>query len=105
MLDLFLHGQKIESVFELIVDKENDITFSIGWILSNSPSFLEEILLNIFPDIPTKDLISEKTIFLQEHTRGGITDIEIQSENVYVIIEAKKGYDFPSKIQLKRYIP
>jgi 3-methyladenine DNA glycosylase AlkD len=34
MPDLFLHARKLESVFELLGAKENDITYSIGWALS-----------------------------------------------------------------------
>ena len=37
MPDLFLYHQKVTSVFSLIGQKENDITFSLGWALARSP--------------------------------------------------------------------
>ncbi len=40
MAEIYIHGNPINSIFELLGDKENDITFSIGWVLANCPSFL-----------------------------------------------------------------
>jgi len=61
--DIYLHGNKIESIFELLGDRENDITYSIGWALAKSQAFLHTFVkaarLNV-DDIP------ELTIQLQE---------------------------------------
>jgi hypothetical protein len=44
MSELLLHKRPVQSVFNLIGENENDITFSIGWALSQSPSLLKNLL-------------------------------------------------------------
>ncbi|MBU1472082.1 MAG: hypothetical protein KJ723_15525 [candidate division Zixibacteria bacterium] len=48
-IDIYLHGSKLDSVFELLGTKENDITYSLGWALSHSPTLLDGLLAQIFP--------------------------------------------------------
>ena len=36
MADLSLHNRELNSVFELLGTKENDITYSVGWALAHS---------------------------------------------------------------------
>lgn len=104
MTNLKLHGQLVESVFELLGDRENDMTYSLGWALAQSPSFLSRILKEIDPRIREHD---EATIDLQRTGKGGdrgITDIEITVPgNAHVIIEAKRGWNSPDEAQLKTY--
>ena len=38
--DLSLHGRKLESIFELLGSAEDDITYSLGWVLAHSPNLL-----------------------------------------------------------------
>jgi hypothetical protein len=40
MPDLLLHGREVKSIFNLLGQTENDITSSIGWALSRSPTLL-----------------------------------------------------------------
>ena len=35
MADLTLHSQRVETVFDLLGDKEDDITYSVGWGFKN----------------------------------------------------------------------
>jgi hypothetical protein len=101
--DLYLYGKEIQSVFELLGKDENDITFSIGWALSQSPHFTSAILSRIFSR-PIN--VNDAAIRLQEYkANGGITDIEIFDNDVHVIIEAKRGWWLPNKKQLLRYYP
>ncbi len=44
MADLLLHGKRIDSVFQLLGGHENDITYSVGWVLAHSPAFLQAFL-------------------------------------------------------------
>ncbi|MFA5864235.1 MAG: hypothetical protein WC975_06065 [Phycisphaerae bacterium] len=100
--DLYLHGRKLESIFELLGSNENDITYSIGWSLSQSPSFLHNVLSRIFPG--SRKLNVDK-ISLQEYKQGcGITDIEIASGEFHTIIEAKRGWQLPNRKQLQCYV-
>jgi len=105
MTELFLHNRKVESIFNLLGERENDITFSIGWALSRSPALLEQfvrIALNVRMPVD----VSETVVALQEYEKGtGITDIEIRSPDFHIIVEAKRGWDLPSSSQLNKYLP
>ena len=48
MAQLYLNGEEINTVFDR-GDKENDITFSLGWALTQSDVFLAHFLKEIFP--------------------------------------------------------
>jgi hypothetical protein len=101
MADLYLRHRKLESIFELLGAKENDITFSIGWALAHSPGFLRRVVRSLFSVTSTEEVTEVK---LQEHKRGGgVTDIEIVGPNIHAIIEAKRGWNLPTKKQLIRY--
>jgi hypothetical protein len=101
MANLFLRGKPLESVFELLGSKENDITFSLGWALSNSPAFLKIFVNNIFPELKECDI---NEIRLQDYKKsGGLTDIEIIGKDIHLIIEAKRGWSLPGKTQLELY--
>jgi hypothetical protein len=104
MAELYLHQRQIQSIFNLLGEKENDITFSLGWALSRSPSFLHRFLGCLLGASAVG--LEEPTISLQEFSHGaGITDIEICSPNFHIIIEAKRGWALPSTEQLKKYLP
>ncbi|MGA8656903.1 MAG: hypothetical protein WB586_12210 [Chthoniobacterales bacterium] len=74
MPDLFLHARMLESVFELLGAKENDITYSIGWALSRSPAFLKALFQRIFPRKRRFDT-DAINVRLQEYRQKGATRI------------------------------
>jgi hypothetical protein len=101
MADLFLHGRRIESVFELLGRKENDITFSVGYALSRSPGLLKVLVQRVFQDLSIPD---DTDIRLQEHvSEGGFTDIEILGHDLHIICEAKRGWSLPNLRQVELY--
>lgn len=102
--EIYLHDRKLESIFELLGSKENDITYNIGWVLSQCPSFLRVFLSN-FDFGPSLGELAEIEVKLQDHKREtGITDIEISAgTKLHLIIEAKRGLQLPSGKQLGRY--
>jgi len=101
--EIYLHSRPVESVFELLGRKENSITFSVGWALSQSPAFLIRLLNHAIPGITPSDLSGIK-ITLQEYGNdGGYTDIEIQGKDFSIIVEAKRGWTLPHPSQLERY--
>ncbi len=105
MPELLLHNQPVPSVFSLLGQKENDITFSMGWALSRSPLFLQRFLQKVMRTKRLYDL-DRIVVALQEFQKdSGITDIEIRDAALHVIIEAKRGWALPSHEQLKRYVP
>lgn len=104
MTDLFLHGRQVRTVFDLLGDRENDITFSIGWALSQCDSFLTLLLKRLFTDY---DFGETQAVQLQQSGGSGFTDIEIITDHVHLIVEAKRGWILPDGIgeQLAKYAP
>jgi hypothetical protein len=56
MTELLLHKRKVESVFHLLGEHENDITYSVAWALSQSPHFL----LSIFVHFALGGMVGER---------------------------------------------
>jgi len=104
MAKLYLHDQKITNIFQLLGENENDITYSLGWALSQSRSFLKQFL-ELALNFKEKIDQDEVKIRLQKYEeKYGITDIEIElGEKLFVIIEAKRGWNLPTKKQLRQY--
>lgn len=102
MTKLYLHKHKVDSVFQLLGGQENDITCSVAWAFFKSPSFLKEFLWRM---IGWKGSIANVIIRLQQHeTTGGVTDIEIEMPGeFYLIVEAKRGWNLPTRTQLEKY--
>lgn len=104
MADLVLHSKQINSIFQLLGDKENDISYSVSWALSKCSELLKEFLSQTIQ--VTKYDADNVEIRLQEYNSddGGFTDIEIICEPYfYIIIEAKRGWILPGKEQLEKY--
>ena len=102
MIPITLHGKGIETVFHLLGSSENAMTMSLGWCLSQVPSFLDRL----GGALGTPDLCSHDAVIrLQEHEAGtGITDIEIYAPGYAAwIVEAKRGFVVPSTDQLRQY--
>lgn len=103
MAELHLHGRPISSIFELLGANENDITYSLGWALANSPSLTRAVLEQALGS-GAKHGTDE--IRLQERVPdSGITDILILGPTVRAIVEAKRGWQLPSVDQLALYVP
>ena len=45
MAELISYGHEVNSIFQLLGDKENDITLSMSWALKKCPVFLKLIRL------------------------------------------------------------
>lgn len=101
MPELNLYGRKVESVFQLLGEKENDLTYSVAWALTKSQPFLKSFLDLVTAGNTHSDDLS---INLQQYEKGaGFTDIEIRSIDIHVIVEAKRGWNLPGPQQLKKY--
>lgn len=102
MAELIACGRKVESIFDLIGDLENDITKSIAWCFIKCPVLLQLCIkklvnMTINPD----DVIIRYQV---SEVDKGITDLEItDNRNIYLIIEAKRGWILPEYDQLKMY--
>lgn len=104
MSRLSIFNKKIQSIFQLLGEKENDITYSIAYTLANSPAFLKYFLIKV-TSLADFNNLEEVRIELQNFEKQyGFTDFEvILYEDFYLIIEAKKGFNFPNDQQLKMY--
>lgn len=103
MPQLILSKSEVKSVFELLGENEDNLSYSVAWLLLKSETMLSLILNKLFGKI--KFDIVNTSIYLQK-TDGtnGRTDIELSDyENFYIIIEAKKGWVLPSYDQLDKY--
>ena len=105
MSQLTICRKPITSVFQLLGENENDITYSIGYVLANSESFLLKFL-KLLQITPKKS--DNVQIILQQNTsedgKTNITDLEIVEEEVFhVIIEAKRGFQRLPTDQIRRY--
>ena len=102
MSDLYLYGRKIDSIFQLLGERENDISYSVAWALAQSPAFLNKFVCAVLQYEPNAD---EVVISLQDsEADGGITDIELKTPGKFhVIVEAKRGWNLPSRQQLETY--
>jgi hypothetical protein len=104
MAELSLHGRKVRTVFDLLGDKENDITYSLGWGLANSDALATAVLRNVAAELQLGKPGPLVAVRLQEHIKGsGYTDIEIVAERAHLIIEAKRGWTVPGRPQLTKY--
>ena len=72
MPELNLYGRKVDSVFQLLGEKENDLTYSVAWALTKSQPFLKSFLDLVTAGNAHSDDLS---ISLQQYEKGaGFTD-------------------------------
>jgi hypothetical protein len=103
MADLTLHGRTVRTVFDLLGKKKNDLTYSLGWGLAQSESLLQRVLADVFPGEAAGDV---QAVRLQEFIPGGgFTDIELETDRLAAILEAKVGWSLPGIEQLEKYAP
>lgn len=102
MAELFAYNEKVETIFDLIGDRENDITKSIAWAFAKCPRLLERVIDKlIHVHVDADDVVIRYQEFEKDR---GITDLEItDNQKFYIIIEAKRGWVLPGEPQLKLY--
>jgi hypothetical protein len=76
MIPLYVRDKPVETVFDLLGQRENDMTFAVGWALAQSAQFAKAIAAQL----GFADGFSDRVrIRLQEHKSAlGFTDIEIE---------------------------
>lgn len=104
---------ELSNIFTLHGGREKVATQAVGFVLANSPAFLDKFIESLKDDIKISDRdVEEIKIELQKHRveqvgeepRWGFTDIEVGIEGKFcVIIEAKKGWGAAHKDQLQKY--
>lgn len=102
MAELFAYNERVETIFDLIGDKENDITKSIAWAFVKCPRLLERVIESLLHvNVAADDVVIRYQEFEKDK---GITDLEItDNQKFYIIIEAKRGWVLPGEPQLRLY--
>jgi hypothetical protein len=104
MSNLSIFNKEINSIFQLLGENENDISYSIGYTLANSPSFLKVFLSKTMPQFEIVDFQKVRIKLQNFEKKHGFTDFEVFSYGEFcLIIEAKKGFNFPTEYQLRTY--
>jgi len=99
--ELTLHSRPVQTVFDLLGSKEDDITYSVGWGLAQSEAFTRAVLAEVYGDAEQGEITA---IRLQESEHGtGRTDVEIETGRLHLIVEAKRGWNLPLPAQLQQY--
>lgn len=100
---LFRSGREVRTVFDLLGDKENDMTFSLGWVLANSELFLAALIKDLTGRRVSN--VADCVVRLQAgRDEHGITDVEVALDSeIAIILEAKRGSEIPSARQLQKY--
>src|ERR1700692_4163153 len=101
---LIVRGSETTNVFRLLGADENGATYALGWVLNHSLHLRRLVIAAIFGKLQDTH---ECVISLQKHgLDGGYTDLEAQAGNKWhFVLEAKRGWSVPSKVQLARYGP
>lgn len=102
MADLTLHKRRVETVFDLLGDKEDDITYSVGWGLAQSEALARALLREAY-GLGGDD--GELTAVRLQASDGatGRTDVEVETEFRHLVVEAKRGWTVPWPSQLQKY--
>ena len=103
-MPLTMRGENPTNVFRLLGADENSATFALGWTLDRSPNLLARVVATIFGSALNS---TNSVLALQRSgTDRGYTDMEIQSGRAFhAVLEAKRDWELPSEVQLKRYAP
>jgi hypothetical protein len=105
-VELLRSKRPVATVFDLLGTKEDDMTYSLGYVASRSPRFLGALLQRATGSPVAR--VTDAVVSLQTVEKGdrGRTDIEVRiASEVMVIFEAKRGPWLPSEAQLRRYAP
>ncbi len=106
MAQLTKHGAEVDTVFDLLGKKENDLSFSLGWALQQCPKFLAHVVHHFTGEWLTAEEHDRAAIRLQEHDqqKGGYTDLELDIPGrCFIVLELKLGWNLPTVAQLGRY--
>lgn len=102
MTAITVHGRPVHTVFDLLGQRENDLTYALGWGLASAPELTRALLADLYGE----DVGQPTLVALQETADDrGYTDIELIAERAHLVIEAKRGWILPTHAQLARYAP
>ena len=94
----------VQSVFRLVGNDEDALTYALGYLLAHDPKFCRKVLRLCKVRVPGR-FWESYTVRLQEVTvaRFGRRDIVIEGVGTRVVLEAKIGRSEPTVFQLHKY--
>jgi hypothetical protein len=99
-MKLLRYGRPVSTIFDLLGTKEDDMTYTLGYVASRSPKLAKGLIRALGGDLPKGDGI----VRLQDMDGDGRTDVELEvGDELRIVIEAKRGAELPSLAQLRRY--
>ncbi|HZR59048.1 MAG TPA: hypothetical protein VFA74_19430 [Terriglobales bacterium] len=106
MARLLLYGRDVPTIFNAVRGfglLENDMTRAVGWALAKCDFFRTEFVRTLAK--VDSGGSAEVVLSLQSHkSESGITDIELELDGQFhMIVEAKRGWELPSRQQLEMY--
>ena len=104
-MNLLRYGRPVGTIFDLLGAKEDDMTYSLGYVASRSPAFTANLLRHVAGreiEGQVEGIVKLQTV-AGEHGR---TDVEIHvGGEFFAIFEAKRGPHLPTLHQLSKYAP
>ena len=99
---LLRYGGSVESVFDLLGYRENDLTAALGDVLARCPRLYAKLVARLSHQLGV-DLGGEPELALETPDDAGRTDLEIRLPNSLLVCEAKRDWLMPEAAQLRRY--
>jgi hypothetical protein len=100
-IDLHRYGAPIDSLFDLLGSKEVGMTSALGFALSRCETFRALFLLRLHVSLSPSVSIRLETVH-DESTNQVRTDIEIDTDEGLLILEAKLNWNPPEIAQLRK---
>jgi hypothetical protein len=103
---LLRSGHRVPTFFDLLGRKEDDMTFGLGLVASRSEQFLSLLIGELTGTAVTSCGNALIRLQTSEKTSHGRTDVEIDVPGRFAgVLEAKRGANLPSIVQLSKYLP
>jgi hypothetical protein len=102
-MKLFRSGRAIPTVFDLLGDREDDMTSSLGFVASRSSHFATALAKAVegTPGFDDEGIVQLQTVDIE-----GRSDVELEWPGLFHgVFEAKRGAQLPSIRQLQKYVP
>jgi len=105
-MNLFRNDKPMPTIFDLYGSKENDMTAGLAYVMASCPGFLSRFVQEACSiNLSDTSNVSVRIQTARSTQQEGITDIEIKGDDLFIVIEAKRGPILPSRRQLEQYGP
>jgi len=89
MNTLLVREREVATVFDLLGERENDITFAIGFALSRSSRFLRRVLGSVGAPQDFSELVAID-LQLGDRRDRGFTDIDLTTDSTFPCLQGQQ---------------